>query len=183
MLYQFSDYKIETPFINPTFEVFNNWRLDFISNSNLDEYNILFMGNSAERFFGQSQLPTLDIDVVIYNKKINYEEISNILHSAFQIGLKYNILIDIYFVDVDVFKHKNFGSYYAIRFYKEMYLNGKYFKVWKTEKVDELPYGLWGASRIESETTAYKKYINRINEGHYLGLKFDLKTLNLISYN
>lgn len=183
-LYQFGNYKIYEQFSKPTFELFQNWRVDFLNNNDLENYKVLFMGNAAEQFFGQSQISTTDIDIIIHSPIIDYNKISTILNSAFQIGLSYNLLIDIYFVDTDIFSKPTFDKYYSIRFYKEIVVDeSKILMVSNATEFDILPNGLWGIHRTESQTKSYQKYIDRINSGQYLGLKFDLKTMKLISYN
>ena len=193
-LYQFGNYKIYNKFSTPTFELFENWRNEFLSKNNLKDYNILYWGNSAENMFGQSQIPTTDIDIIIHNPIINYKEVSEILQSAFEIGLSHNLLIDIYFTDIDIFSKFNFDenmaiskTHYIIRFYKEIILNeSKVVVVSDSTEFDILPNGLWGLLRTDvniPHTKSFKKYIDRITTGQYLGLKFDLKTMKLISYN
>lgn len=182
-LYQFGNYKIYKNFDTPTLDKFQQWRLEFLSKNNLDNYSLLFMGNSAERIFGQSELHTTDVDIVISSDSTNYLDISKILHSAFQTGLAYNLLIDIYHINVDVLANGGFGKYYAIRFYKEIIINKQPIPVWSTTNIDNLPMGLYGTHRFDIETKSYQKYLHRIDEGHYLGLKFNLKTMELISYN
>lgn len=182
-LYKFGDIEVYDKFQRPTKELFLKWREYFLKNVQLDNYNVLFMGNSAEKFYGVSKIPTYDIDIILSGEIDSYENLSNILKMGFKAGLRYNVCIDMFYIDKNVFKHKFWGDYNQIRFYDRMKIRSKPDKMIKYEEKTILPNGLYKFSKKQSNTNSYNKHISRIESGDYLSLRFDLKTMELISYN
>ena len=92
-LYKYGDVEVYNKFEQPTRQTFHKWRSEFLQNNNLDNYNILFMGNTAEILFGISKLRTYDIDIILSGEVDSYESLSKLMNSAFLIGLKYNFFL------------------------------------------------------------------------------------------
>ena len=181
-LYRYGDIEVNTPFVQPTKKLFNVWRNNFLSQTNLDSYNVLFMGNAAEQFYGVSTIGTRDIDIMLSGEIDSYENLSNILKTGFLLGLELNLCIDIFHLDIDIFNEQWWGDYNQIRFYDKIEINNKQPKYIKN-KIEDLPYGLYKFHGLDSENKSHKKHWDRIQSGQYLGLRFNLKTMNLISYN
>lgn len=181
-LYKYGDFKIYTPFVEPTQDLFYSWRVEFLSKVNLDNYNVLFMGNAAERIFGVSKYRTHDVDIILSGKIDSYKNLSYILNTAFEIGIKYNLCIDIFHLDIDVFNIKWWGDYNQIRFYDRIEIKNEPSKFIKG-KVEDLPHGLYRFHGKDSENKSHKKHKDRIQMGQYVGLRFNLKTMKIISYN
>lgn len=183
MLYQFSDINVFNEFVTPTKELFLRWRIDFLESNNLENYNILFMGNCAETLFGKSKIPTTDVDIILSGNHISYLHLSNTLKSAFTIGLRYNLLIDIFHSSVDVFKNDIWNDYQQIRFYKEIIDNNNISFPIEHNGMEKLPHDLYRFYKKDDTNKSLNKYLNRIQSGDYLSLKYDLKTMQLISFN
>ena len=181
-LYKYGNFEVYNRFQSPTKESFYEWRGEFLETTYLDNYNVSFIGNAAERIFGVSTIPTYDIDIVLNGEIDSYENLSNIFNTAFEIGLKNNLCIDIFHIDKNVFLTQWWGDYNQIRFYDRIELNGKSNMI-IPNKIEELPYGLYKFSKIQTKTNSYIKQKSRIESGQYQCLRFDLKTMKLISFN
>lgn len=182
-LYKFGDIEVCNRFESPTKESFSKWRSDFLKNVDLSNYNVLFMGNAAETFYGVSKIPTYDVDIILSGEIDSYKNLSNILRKAFKLGLTYNLCIDIFHIDKNVFEHKFWEDYHQIRFYDTIEIVGKSDKLIEGQSKVILPNGLYKFLKKQSNTNSYNKHISRIKSGDYLSLRFDLKTMELISYN
>ena len=181
-LYKFGNIEVYKKFEEPTYKTFHSWRTEFLNNTNLDNYDISFRGNAAERIFGMSPIPTLDVDIILSGEIDSYENLSNIFNTAFNIGLNYNLCIDIFHIDKNILADKWWGEYNQIRFYDRTQKNGNQ-TVLIEDKIEDLPYGLYKFKKIQVEGNGYKKLMNRFKSGHYMDLRFDLKTMEIISFN
>lgn len=181
-LYKYGDIEVYNKFQEPTRRIFHRWRKDFLNNVNLDNYNICFRGNAAERIFGVSSIRTYDIDIILSGEIDSYQNLYNIFNTAFNIGLEYNLCIDIFHIDKDVFTNKWWGEYNQIRFYDKTQVSGEEPRPIK-DKVEDLPFGLYKFKRNQDNTKSYKKMLSRTNSNQYLTLVFDFKTMKLISFN
>ena len=84
-LYKFGNIEVYKKFEEPTYKTFHSWRTEFLNNTNLDNYDICFRGNAAERIFGISPIPTLDVDIILSGEIDSYENLSNILNANYEI--------------------------------------------------------------------------------------------------
>lgn len=180
-LYKYGDIEVYNKFQQPTKQLFYKWREEFLQSNDLKNYNILFMGNTAEIIFGVSKLQTSDVDIILSGKIYSYKNLFKIMHSAFLIGLKYNLCIDIFHIDVDVFKIKWWDCYQQIRFYDT--IETKKEKITLPDKIENLADGLYKFERNKKNTDSYLKHKTRLKSKDYLGLRFNLKTMELISFN
>ena len=181
-LYKYGDIEIHNNFQSPTKETFYEWRYEFLKNTQLDNYDVLFMGNCAEQIFGVSKIPTYDIDIILSGKIDSYRNLSNIFNTAFKIGLKNNLCIDIFHIDKNVFENEKWGEYKQIRFYDKIEINNKSY-IAIPNKIEELTHGLYKFHNFDIKSKSHKKYWDRVHSGQYLGLRYDLKTMKLISFN
>jgi hypothetical protein len=180
--YKYGEFEINTPFTRPTHSLFSSWRTQFLSQVDLSNFNVMFMGNAAERIYGISTIATIDIDIILSGEIDSYKNLSNILRTGFKIGLEQNLCIDIFHLDIDIMNVKEWGEYNQIRFYDKIEINNKQPKYIKN-KIEDLPYGLYKFHGLDSENKSHKKHKDRIKTGQYRGLRFNLKTMRLISYN
>ena len=181
-IYKYGDIEVYNKFQQPTKQIFHKWRNEFLQNNNLDNYNILFMGNAAEILFGISKLQTYDIDIILSGEIDSYENLSKLMNSAFSIGLKYNLCIDIFHLDINVFEIEWWSSYNKIRLYDRLTnSNGNVYHI--PYKIEDLPFGLHKFGESDSIGKSHRKHLDRIQSGQYVGLRFDLKTMRLISFN
>lgn len=180
-LYKYGNVEVYNKFEQPTRKVFHQWRREFLESVDVDNYNILFMGNTAEIIFGVSPFQTKDIDIILSGEIDSYKNLSHIMNTAFKTGLNYNLCIDIFHLDIDVFQIKWWDSYKQIRFYDRIETPTK--KIIFPNKIEDLPFGLFKFAQTDKQSKSHKKHHDRIKSGQYLGLRFDLKTMRLISFN
>jgi hypothetical protein len=88
--YKYGEFEINTPFTRPTHSLFSSWRTQFLSQVDLSNFNVMFMGNAAERIYGISTIATIDIDIILSGEIDSYKNLSNILRTGFKIGLEQN---------------------------------------------------------------------------------------------
>ena len=181
-IYKYGNIEVYNKFEQPTKQTFDKWRSEFLESNDLENYNILFMGNAAEILFGISKLRTYDIDIILSGEIDSYENLSKLMNSAFSIGLKYNLCIDIFHLDINVFEIQWWSSYNKIRLYDKITnSNGRVLYI--PDKIEDLPFGLHKFKEPDGQGKSHKKHLDRITMGQYLGLRFDLKTMKLISFN
>lgn len=180
--YKYGEFEISNSFTPPTRRLFSKWRRNFLAETNLDNYNVMFMGNAAEKIYGVSNLHTTDIDIMLSGEIDSYENLSNILRTGFRLGLEQNLCIDIFHLDVDIMNVQWWGDYNQIRFYDKIEIYNQEPKYIKG-KIEDLPCGLYKFHGLDSKNKSHKKYKDRLESGYYLGLRFNLKTMKLISFN
>lgn len=195
----YDDIEIKSESIKrPNLNLFLKWRDDFLNSCNLENYDILFSGNSAENIFGKSKIPTFDIDIVISSKNNNFscEEIKTILKNAFKLGIKNNLLIDIFHVNFNVFEtimsykfeNNNIIKIETIqtRFYDKIITKDKNNIIKKTNLNDyeKINCNLY-QKKISKEKIpkSVMKHVQRIKEGHYIGIYKNLKTMQDINFD
>ena len=111
-----------------------------------------------------------------------YENLSNIFNTAFKLGLNYNLCIDIFHIDVDAFNIEYWDNFTQTRFYDRIVVNGSP-DLMIPSKPKKLPHGLYEFDSNKKTPKSLKKHITRVQSGQYLNLRFDLKTMKLISFN
>ena len=93
---------------SPTDEMFNQWRDEFLSLSQTDNYKVWITGGWLEDW------ETNDIDVILTGKP-NYKEVRNLLYQARIIGVKYGLLIDISHWDTEpLYIYENYPSAWGV---------------------------------------------------------------------
>jgi hypothetical protein len=197
MIQIFEDIEVNTQKINiPTESSFFIWREEFLSKCDLTNYNLLFCGNFAEQIYGISKIPTKDVDIIISsNKDLNYCEIKNILKTAFILGIKNNLFIDIFHVNYNVFE-----TCYGLKFVNNSFvfnniLLTRFFQKIITKKDNNTVHvrELDNFKKINNElyqleidnilSKSLKKAIKRIKQRQYVGIFKDLKTMNDIQFD
>ena len=183
---KFNDkYTVTEPFVLPTIDLFNDWRTAFLANNDLSELNVMFMGNAAENFYGNSTVRTRDIDIM-FSGEIECSKLKAIKESAFELGLERNILVDTLHISQDVFTNRWWDDGYKVtKLFSSVLITTD------TINVD----GLSGINLIENDcglyevflekkedSISFRKYFHRLKNGIYQDLRYDLKTMNLLSY-
>ena len=92
----------------PTDEMFNQWREEFVSLPETNNYKISITGGWLEEW------ETTDIDIILTGKP-NLKEVKNLLYQARIIGVKYGLLIDISHWDTEPsYIYENYPSAWGV---------------------------------------------------------------------
>jgi hypothetical protein len=82
-------------FLKPTSELFSLWLRDFIMENPGFDYDIYLTGALCENLFGEVKHDTIDVDIVFIGQIKNRAILKKYLDSAFKIGIRHGILIDV----------------------------------------------------------------------------------------
>jgi hypothetical protein len=82
-------------FLNPTPEVFCLWLDDFIRENPEFNYDLYLVGAFCDNLFGNGEYDTKDVDIVFTGHIKNRSLLKKYLDSAFEIGIRHGILIDV----------------------------------------------------------------------------------------
>ncbi len=82
-------------FLKPTPELFFLWLADFIAENPGFHYDMYLVGAFCDNLFGNSEYDTNDVDVVFMGQLKNRSLLKKYLDSAFEIGIRHEILIDV----------------------------------------------------------------------------------------
>ena len=92
----------------PTDEMFNQWREEFLSLPETNNYKVWITGGWLEEW------ETTDIDIILTGKP-NLKEVKNLLYQARIIGVKHSLLIDISHWDTEpIYIYENFPSAWGV---------------------------------------------------------------------
>jgi len=85
------------PFKNPTWELFRLWLKDYVDHNRDLKYDVYLAGAFCENIFGTSgkRYDTLDVDIILSGGVTDLKNLKKGLISGFEIGKKYDLLIDI----------------------------------------------------------------------------------------
>lgn len=85
------------PFKKPTWNLFRLWLRDYLNENPNLKYDILLVGAFCENIFGESdkKYDTLDVDIALCGGITDLQNLRGGLISAFEIGKKYDLLIDV----------------------------------------------------------------------------------------
>lgn len=87
----FSDGK----FLKPTLEIFSLWLEDFTQENSEFDYDMYLVGAFCDNLFGGGSHDTTDVDIVFLGEVKENSSMKKYLDSAFKIGIKHKILIDV----------------------------------------------------------------------------------------
>lgn len=179
-------FKVTGPLLAPTVELFQEWRESFLQANDLSKLNLLFMGGTAEQFYGKSKLRTSDIDILM-SGDINEYNLKKIKESALSLGLEKKLLIDTSYITVDIFKKDwDHTEYKVVKLLKKNTITNEFKTVTRTFYTDyvELKSGLIQFhKRNQNDSSSYIKHKSRIDAGHYLDLRFNLKTMEQLIFS
>lgn len=89
MIYQIGDIKTEwNTLVYPTQQRFDLWKEEFLELPNVDKYDVWLCGKFLQKE------KTTDVDIILTNEP-DLSELREILIQGIQLGIKYNILVDI----------------------------------------------------------------------------------------
>ena len=85
------------PFTKPTSDLFRLWLRDYLNENPNLKYDVFLVGAFCENIFGESgkKYDTLDIDIALCGDVLDLYNLKSGLISAFEIGKKYDLLIDV----------------------------------------------------------------------------------------
>lgn len=160
---------------SPTKQRLENWYKEWIQLEGAQDFDLYFVGNSAEGIYGNSDTITWDVDLVLIGKVKDYKILKNLLKQSILIGWSHYMLIDM------THNNKLFSQLnntplkqikYSRNFYKET--NEKIIKYIDTaDKVNPLPEGL--EEIIHNTPPGYNKWIKNQKENIYLGVEKNFK--------
>ena len=90
----------DKPFTTPTVDLLKKWYLEWSSEYDTSDYDIILTGSTAEYFFGAGILVPFDIDIVLMNDIKDPKKLYDILYGGVVIGYKHRLLIDIFHATV-----------------------------------------------------------------------------------
>ena len=174
------------PFLNPTLELFTDWRAAFLGNNDLTELNVMFMGNAAEQLFGNSTLKTSDIDIM-FSGNIDWNKLKAIKESALLLGIERRLLVDTLHISVNVFENRWWDNGYTVtKLVKKAVINtgSKTITRKPNFSYNELECGLFQVYRENKEqSSSYRKFKSRLDAGHYQDLRYNLKTMEQLTFS
>lgn len=179
-------YIVTEPFFLPKVELFEEWREQFLQSNDLSGLNVMFMGNAAENFYGNSTVKTRDIDIMI-SGDVECSRLKLIKESAFKLGLEKRILIDTLYVSQDVFTKRWWDDGYTItKLFNNITITTDVYSINTMSKIPLVENGC-GLYELhydkKEESLSFRKYLLRLENGIYQDLRYDLKTMNLLSYS
>lgn len=178
---------ITEPMWNPTLDLFNKWRKEYLEYVDLTGINVMFMGNAAEKFFGNSTLSTIDVDIM-FSGDVDCEKKKEVMEKAFELGKQINLYVDTLFVSQDIFKNRWWDSNYTVtKIASEL-------EIWTGERTIirslngddffENECGLFEYTKSTKEDSfSYRKHKKRLDQGIYQDLRFDLKTMEPLTFS
>ena len=150
-----------------------DWWAEFKNTTGLENYEVYFVGNFAEKVFGTSELDTGDVDLIFVGDiKGDFDGLKHVFDECSRIGLDNHLLIDSfhneYLYDIADPKpqiiHRGFKTWYR------RFTNGREENMtWEGPEFTDLPSGLLRIERIGIPKSMAKAHA-RYNEGHYQGI-------------
>jgi hypothetical protein len=171
------DIETNTPWLRPNLDTVKIWFADLLRTPGIENYDIWLVGNFAEITFGESNLDTWDVDVVITCDKLkDYSELKMVMDDCIRLGFKHRLLIDVFYND-NLLDLKSFKKIKQIRNFKTFYKKRPYdeykYEV-KGDKVKALPHGLYEITHDTKSKSVIKAY-ERIQSGEYKGLQLNAR--------
>lgn len=179
-------YVVNKPFLNPSLEVFNEWREDFLAANDLSGLNVMFMGNAAEQFFGNSTLKTADIDIIM-SGDIPENDLKTIKESALLLGIEKRLLVDTLHISQDIFTNRWWDNGYTVtKLVQKSVINTGTRSITRVPNyaftvLDSGLHQVYKASKEDS--SSYRKFKKRLDAGHYQDLRYNLKTMEQLTFS
>lgn len=95
MFHRRGEISSDTKFLEPTSELFCLWLDDFIIENPEFDYEMYLTGAFCENLFGAGSYQTMDVDIVFIGQIKSRTFVKKYLDSAFRIGIRHRILIDV----------------------------------------------------------------------------------------
>ena len=159
-----------------------------MSSVDLSNFDIMSMGSSIEKLYGNSIFTPKDLDVFFTGEYKDSFELRNILRKGLIAGEELGLRVDLIYTNVDVYSTLFWEKdYYYIKYTPCTieYVNGQVivyeFLHVPTETQES------GIVKIlidtNSKSGSLKKHMNRIYDGQYQSLRLNLKTMELLPFN
>ena len=184
---KYGNFTITEPMWNPTLELFEEWRDEYLESVDLTSLNVMFMGNAAEKFFGTSQLRTIDIDIM-FSGDVDCNKKKEVMEKAFELGMKRNLYVDTLFISQDIFENRWWDNNYTVtKITSEL-------EIWTGDRTIirslngdnfiENDCGLFEYTKTTKEDSfSYRKHKKRLDAGHYQDLRYNLKTMEQLTFS
>lgn len=177
-----------TPFVEPTMMLFKSWWNQLRKRVDLSDYKVYLVGSFAEKAYG-ANLKCDDIDIILRGDIKNYTNLKNILDESLMIGFKHNIMIDINWVNQNLYQEhlairkkcqriKKSEKFTRIKNFVEVETRDinkpRTIRRYETKyRVTQLPSGLYQIDGYDYQTIAKAK--KRVQDNIYSGIHLDVK--------
>ena len=184
---KYGNFTITEPMWNPTLELFEEWRDEYLESVDLTGLNVMFMGNAAEKFFGISQLRTIDIDIM-FSGDVDCNKKKEVMEKAFELGMKRNLYVDTLFISQDIFKNRWWDNNYTVtKIASELEIqigDRTIIRSLNGDDFTENDCGLFEYIKASKEdSSSFRKHKTRIENGIYKDLRYDLKTMKQLIFS
>ena len=95
----YGNFLITQSFFDPTVDIFNEWRTEYLAAIELTDINVMFMGNAAERFYGNSTMRTIDVDIM-FSGDITCSRKKEVMEKAFELGINRRLYVDLSLIHI-----------------------------------------------------------------------------------
>jgi len=183
-IYKIGDIVVDTDYENATFERFLKWRESFLSDIEGIDMDISLVGNTALKFYGNVDVDTFDVDILIYKKYPECEELNTVFKSAILRGAENKLFIDISFLGYDFFKYEYplYPHNMMIPYVNFTYKNGDIIEV--TGRYEEFCKGIYYKNRKNLDRIgSLNKTKKAVNAGEVEHLNINLRTLQKVEWN
>lgn len=183
----YGNFLITQSFLDPTVDIFNEWRTEYLAAIELTDINVMFMGNAAERFYGNSTMRTIDVDIM-FSGDITCSRKKEVMEKAFELGINRRLYVDTIFVSQNIFENRWWdGNYTVTKIASEI-------EIWTGDRTlirpllgnvfTETSCGLFEYSRTSKEDSfSYRKHKTRVENGVYQDLRYNLKTMEPLTFS
>lgn len=184
---KYGNFIISQPMLDPTLEVFLDWRTEYLTAVDLTGINVMFMGNAAERFYGNSNIRTIDVDIM-FSGNIDCSRKKEIMEKAFELGVNRSLYIDTLFVSQNIFENRWWdGNYTVTKIASEIEIwtgDRTLIRTLNGDDFTENDCGLFEyVKKSKEDSFSYRKHRTRLDAGHYQDLRYNLKTMEPLTFS
>ena len=168
------DIETSTEFYIPSSLRVEQWWSEFKLTTGLEKYNAYFIGNFAEKVFGNSKLNTGDVDMVLVGDiEGDFSGLKYILDEAMRIGFENEILIDIFYNDelLNLSEPQPLIMHRAYKVWFRRFENGSE-QTYVNEYAVSMEGGLFNIVKEETPNSCVKAN-DRFNNGDYIGVQMN----------
>jgi len=179
------------PYLSPDKEAIELWRKEWFSTFDYSNFKFMAMGSSIEKLYGKSKYYGKDLDVFFTGDYGSLDNLRNIMRLGITCASKYDFLLDINYINVDV-HNKLFWEkdYYYIKYnsftveVKYNYIMVRHLSKFTHYTYTELPNGLARLDYKSNESSpSFIKHKNRIHEGQYKSIRLNLNNMKLLPFD
>jgi hypothetical protein len=166
------DIETSIEFYIPSSSRVEAWWCEFKLTDGLEKYSTYFIGNFAEKVFGNSKLSTGDVDVVLVGD-INgdFSGLKHILDEAMRIGFENELLIDVFYNNelLNLADPQPLLMYRSYKHWYRRFADGSE-QTYVNEYAVEIEGGLFSIIKEETPNSCLKAK-DRYNNGDYIGVQ------------